>query len=269
MRPSTVVKTYLSHSLCSSGQSIKLVLLAVAIVSGTSAISGAFASEYSDGFRAYVEGDYQAAREYWREAARGNDAKSMFNLGLLHEQSKLPDANYQQAERWFRLAADNGYVAADYHLAQRMLERGGSDDEALNLIKNAADKGYAPAKRYLGGGSKLVINTAKQPSASSSKASSFQSESWINRQRPSHWTIQLLAFKERSKVYQFIQDHGLQSNAAYFVERSNGEVFYKLVYGAYSSKDKATFARQNLSEDLQEFGPWLRTISSVQAITKR
>ena len=227
-----------------------------------------FASEYSDGFRAYINGDYQQARKHWRQAADKNDAKSMFNLGLLHEQSKLPDADYQQAEHWFRRAAENGYVAADYHLAQRMLERGGSDDEAIALIKSAAKQGYAPAQRYLSGGSNNTVVTASS-STGSNKTVVYQTESWINRQRANYWTIQLLAFRERSKVHEFIQEHGLQSDAAYFVERNNGEVFYKLVYGAFSSKDKASFARQNLSGDLREFGPWLRTISSVHAITKR
>ena len=229
----------------------------------------ALASDYSAGFQAYIDGDYQQASKYWRQAADSNDAKSMFNLGLLYEQNKLPDADYQQAERWFRRAAENGYVAAYYHLAQRMLERGGSDDEAIALVNRAAQKGYAPAQRYLSGGSNKSLAVAPEVLLDSSKASVYQTETWINRQRANYWTIQLLAFKERSKVHEFIREHGLQGDAAYFVERNNGEVLYKLVYGAFSSKDKASFARQNLPSDLREFGPWLRTISSVQAIIKR
>jgi len=97
----------------------------------------------------------------------------------------------------------------------------------------------------------------------------LQSENWINQQRPNYWTIQLLAFKERDKVTSFIRNHGLQESAAYFTEVSNGETLYKLVYGAFSSKDKAFSARQNLSKALREYGPWLRPISSVQAITQR
>ncbi len=225
--------------------------------------------DYSRGFQAYLDGDYQSARDHWRQAARNNDEKSMFNLGLLHEQNRLSDSNYEQAERWFRLAAENGYPAANYHLAQRMLDRGGSDDEALALIRTSAKQGYAPAVRYLAGGSKALAGSLPQDKPNAEKAPRYQSEAWINRQRSSYWTIQLLAFKERSKVYEFIQHHGLQNNAAYFIEKNQDEILYKLVYGVYSSKDKASFARQNLSDDLQEYGPWLRTISSVQAITKR
>jgi septal ring-binding cell division protein DamX len=96
----------------------------------------------------------------------------------------------------------------------------------------------------------------------------FQLESWINNQRSHYWTVQLLAFTHESKVQEFIVEHGLQSKAAYFVEKKDDVVWYKLIYGSFDSKDKATFARQNLSTKLQEFGPWLRTIASVQAITK-
>jgi len=95
-----------------------------------------------------------------------------------------------------------------------------------------------------------------------------QSVSWINRQRSENWTIQLLAFKSEEQVLQFISEHSLEDKVAYFSEMKQGDVFYKVVYGSYDSKDKATFVRQNLSRALQEHGPWLRTWSSIQEITK-
>jgi len=248
------------------------------VVAASSCLELALASEqnlsnFSKGFRAFVNGDYELARKNWQESAQSKHAKSMFNLGLLHEQKRISGATYEQAETWFRSAAANGYPAANYYLAQRMFERGGSDDEALALVRAAAGSGYAPAQRYLQNQLNSNPSTAESGSQSSSNIATsspgFHSENWINQQKPSDWTIQLLAFKERAKVYRFIREHDLQNKAAYFTERSDGQTLYKLVYGAFSSKDQASFARQNLSTALQEYGPWLRPLSSVQAITQR
>lgn len=234
------------------------------------------ANDYSQGFNAFVSGDYIQAQQYWLAAANNGDAKSMFNLGLLNEQSKIATGSTEKAEEWYRKAANKGYSAASYHLAQRLLERGGSDDDAIALIKSAAEQGYAPALRYFGDTPKSTASSAINSLAKAeskqlgkqSKRDQFQVESWINRQKSDDWTIQLLAFTHEFKVQEFIDQHGLQSKAAYFIERKDGVVWYKLIYGSFDSKDKATFARQNLSTKLQEFGPWLRTIASVQAITK-
>lgn len=235
-------------------------------------INHALADDYSQGVAAFIDGDYAQAHQFWISAAANGDAKSMFNLGLLNEQSKLSTGSTEKAEEWYRKAASNGYPAASYHLAQRLLERGGSDDDAISLIKAAAEQGYAPALRYFGDTSKSNLNSLADVEPieplSNSQRDEFQIESWINRQKGDYWTIQLLAFTHESKVQEFIDQHGLQSKAAYFIEKKDGVVWYKLIYGAFDSKDKATFARQNLSTKLQEFGPWLRTIASVQAITK-
>lgn len=231
------------------------------------AISAVWASDYRDGLSAYIDGDFELAQRHWLESANEKDARSMFNLGLLHEQNKLPTSSNDDAVSWYRMAADNGYAPASYHLAHRMLERGGSDDEAVILILRAADQGYAPARRYLG----LPVASEHGDNYHGVFEASefgFQTESWINRQKASHWTIQLLAFSEQDQVLTFIEDHRLQSKTAYFSEVQNGEVLYKLVYGSFKSKDRAIFARQNLSLALKQQGPWLRTWESVQRITK-
>jgi hypothetical protein len=247
----------------------KIIFVAYLAVSASRAVC---ASDYQDGLSAYIDGDFGLAHHHWLEAAHAKDAKSMFNLGLLHEQNKLVTSTSDDAVNWYRLAADNGYAPASYHLAQRMLERGGSDDEAIALIQHAADKGYAPARRHLGlpVGPAVVGNSSVAFESGVFEVSElgYQTESWINRQKDTHWTIQLLAFTDREQVLTFIESHQLQRKTAYFSEVQNGEVFYKLIYGSFKSKDIASSARQSLSPALKQHGPWLRTWSSVQKITK-
>jgi len=232
-----------------------------------SADSLAYDESYSRGFTAYLNQDYNEAKRHWLEAAQGNHARAMFNLGLLHEQGKIAQASSDKADNWFKLASEHGYAAADYHLALRWLAQGGRDEQAKALIAKAAKAGYEPARGR--GRERARVRIDKSEPANSSKAlsaSKYLGEQWIRSKRPEHWTIQMLAFKERAKVESFIDEHQLRKTAAYFTEKSGEEVLYKLIYGVYDSKDKAEFARQNLPQTLAEFGPWLRPIASVQGV---
>lgn len=216
------------------------------------------ADDYSDGMRAYMQKEYLQAQSYWLKGAEKNDAKSMFNLGFLHEQGLLPEASIAKAESWYRLAGQNGYPAADYHLAQlvRAHKLPIRDPAAADqLIKRAAQQGYAPARREVGKGAITTQDSGR-----------YLDESWIRSQRAAGWTIQLLAFEDLAKVREFIETHGLHERAAYFAERGPRGTLYKLIYGAYESKDQAASARQSLPENLRQHGPWLRTIGSVQKV---
>lgn len=247
------------------GKLLKLITFLACF--GAFSHSSIWANDYQQGLGAYIDGNYESAQQHWLAAAKVKDARSMFNLGLLHEQNKLPISSSDNAADWYRLAAENGYAPAGYHLAQRMLDRGGSDDQAIALIQRSADDGYAPARRHLGlsSGDALIGKSGGSPT---STEPDYLTESWINRQSSQRWTIQLLAFNQKEQVLAFVKTHRLQREAAYFPEISDGDIFYKLVYGSFTSKDKASVARQNLSAALQQHGPWLRTWGSVQKVTK-
>ena len=97
----------------------------------------------------------------------------------------------------------------------------------------------------------------------------FNRESWLLGQSSDFWTIQMLAFSDESKVRGFIDQHSLHQNAAYFVESKDGASVYKLVYGAYISKERADRARSALSPALKKHGPWLRELNAVQTIIRQ
>ena len=89
------------------------------------------AEDYSEGMRAYMAGDYELAQRHWLRAAERKDSKSMFNLGFLHEQRLIRGANANKAENWYRLAGQNGYPAAEYHLAQLLIAKQGGGPRAV------------------------------------------------------------------------------------------------------------------------------------------
>ena len=241
---------------------------------------GKASDDYKLGLTAYFDGNYALAKSHWLKGATQGQAKSMFNLGLLHEQSKIDDAQQDKAEEWFHLASKAGYSPASYHLALRILQGKGSDEKASQLLRAAADAGYSPAIQYLGEGKKSVqkvvvantsaanISKAPQPKNRKSRSKEYLSEPWILSKKPKYWTIQMLAFSEEVRVQNFIKQNKIKDKAAYFLETSNGKSLYKLIYGVYKTKIKADFARQNLDQSLKQHGPWLRSIESVQSVIK-
>lgn len=250
--------------------------LLVVIVCFVMSLSSALASDYSEGLSAYINGDYHKAQKFWLTAADNGDSKSMFNLGLMYEKSKLVSTDADSADQWYRKAAHAGYPAAGYHLAQRLATPGGLGSEALVLMKASADMGYLPAIKYLegGGGSVTKPVDIRKPANVTEvinpvkKSADFQVEEWVNKQNNNNWTVQLLAFTDEAKVKAFIAQHQLQTMAAYFTEKKDGVRLYKLIYGSFSSKEEADLARKKMSPELQKNGPWLRPIASIQAITK-
>ena len=251
-------------------------------------------SNYQAGLDAYFAGDYEAAKKHWLNGARQEDPKSMFNLGLLHEQRKVGGADLTKANKWYRLAGKHGYPAADYHLALLLRAKEGQSKLAQTLIHRAAKNGYEPARQALGlkaapvitetnvaltdvSASKAhpnsesptsvsVTSAVSEPSASSAESDKYLGEAWIKAQNQSQWTIQMLAFEKLASVKAFIDEHDLNRYAAYFTERTDKGVLYKLVYGSYVSKEQADQARQGLSDELKKYGPWLRPIENVQAL---
>lgn len=237
--------------------------------------------DYSAGLRAYIAGDYELAQSMWLKSAKNNNHRAMFNLGLLHDQEKLKSSDPEKAARWFRLAGQDGYAAADYHYANRLLEQGAEQEQVVRHLRRAAKNGSYPAQQKLKkmGRGELVAgvdNKIATPNAVAveNNAGALQprqhlTEDWIKTREANDWTIQILAFQNEDKVKEFIDLHGLHSNAAYFIERSADQVLYKLVLGDFKNKAAAAAARDNLSPVLQQHGPWLRKFSSVQQIIQQ
>lgn len=236
-------------------------------------------SDYSQGLEAYIVGDYLRAQSHWVEAAKLKHARAMFNLGLLHQQQRVPGASEAKAKRWFELAGQAGYAAADYHHGLMLLAESNSaaQAEGRKYLRRAAKAGYDPARQRLkkmpqhgqleSSPEVTVARTSSSaplgtdPDASQPR---YLSESWLVQRASTGWTIQLLAFTELEKVKEFVDAHRLHQHAAYFAESAADQTLYKLVYGAYDTKSEAAAAREELKPALQEYGPWLRSLQSVQ-----
>ncbi len=63
-----------------------------------------------------VPQDYQEALKWFRLAAEQGSAGDQFNLGLMYKNGFGVPQNDQEAVKWFRLAAEQGNAQAQYNL---------------------------------------------------------------------------------------------------------------------------------------------------------
>lgn len=91
-----------------------------------------------------VQQNIAHAMDLYRQAAGTGSVEAMYRLALLCEKSG-DEAQKAQADDYFRRAAEAGYPAAMFRMAQTHADK----TEANALYRRAAEAGYAPAMPYL------------------------------------------------------------------------------------------------------------------------
>ena len=110
-------------------------------------------ANYQSGLYAYSAGDYETAHREWLPLAEAGDARSQYQLGLMHLKGEGVEADAAMALKWFHLAADQGYTPSMVNLAGFYYTGRGTDhdhDEAARLYAIAARQGNAEAQYVLG-----------------------------------------------------------------------------------------------------------------------
>ena len=98
----------------------------------------------------------------------------------------------------------------------------------------------------------------------------IQQEDWLLQQPKTHFTLQLLGSHNEKSLQGFIKKHDLPTDqVAYYRGDHEGNDWYILVYGVFSSRDDATQQISNLPKALQTAKPWPRTLESVHTAIKQ
>jgi TPR repeat protein len=133
----------------------KLIAAALALSSFAMFGSPAVAQEdaYAQGFLAYEKANYVEALRFFRLAAEQGNASAQFELGNMHQFGEGVPQNYAEAAKWFRLAAEQGHTEAQLYLGnlhQNGLGVPKNDAEAVKWYRLAAEQGNASAQHELG-----------------------------------------------------------------------------------------------------------------------
>lgn len=89
-------------------------------------------------------------------------------------------------------------------------------------------------------------------------------EEWIQQQKGSDYTFQLMGSWDHDEVIEFIDKYALSDDTAEFQSLRNGRVWYALIYGVYTDKKSALKASKKWPAPLNTLPSWLRRFDSVQ-----
>jgi DamX protein len=115
-----------------------------------------------------------------------------------------------------------------------------------------------------------VLRTDKKTSPAPAKPVSTKpaprtvAEDWLTQQNKNYFTLQLTGSHSRDSVDAFRRKHKLSGQVAIVKTLHQGNEWYVLVYGSYSSKDKARAAIPKLPASLRESSPWPRRIGDLK-----
>ncbi len=99
-----------------------------------------------------VAQNYQEAVKWYRLAAEQGNAISQTNLGRMYERGVGVAKNYQEAVKWYRLAAEQGDAISQINLGRMYANGEGvaeNAQEAVKWYRLAAAKGYTEAQNNL------------------------------------------------------------------------------------------------------------------------
>jgi TPR repeat protein len=76
-----------------------------------------YASDYRDGMNAMKNGNYEEAVKFFRIAADSGDSRAQHCLGVLLSKGQGVKQNYEESFKWLNLAAKQGFSQAKLALA--------------------------------------------------------------------------------------------------------------------------------------------------------
>lgn len=175
---------------------------------------------------AYQSGDYQTAARLWTDLANDGNAEAQFNLALLYKTGSGVRADQNLSRYWFAMAARQGLSQAYQFLNNKSIE----PTDQVNISQSSSP------------------------------------QQWVASQNPGYYTLQLASSTNQALIRKYYEENNLQGKAGYYSSMRQGERWYALVYGSYSSVHEAKSAISNLPQDLRKWSPWVRNIRSIHKI---
>jgi uncharacterized protein len=108
---------------------------------------------YQEGIDAFERGDYTNALKEFQALVENNDAKGQYGMAIMHDLGEGVAQSPEEAAKWYRLSADQGYADAQNNLGV-MYENGEgvaqNYEEALKWYRHAAEAGNKDAPNNVG-----------------------------------------------------------------------------------------------------------------------
>ena len=98
--------------------------------------------------------DYAEAVKWYREAAEQGLVEAQYSLGECYSKGNGVEQDYADAVKWYRKAAEHGYAAAQYYLGECYADGKGVEHNIAEAVKWCRK---AVEQRYMINGAKFKI----------------------------------------------------------------------------------------------------------------
>ena len=111
------------------------------------------ATELEDAKAAAQKGDFATAKSIYEKLSAENNAKAQYNLAVMHASGDGAPANWDEALKYYKLSAENGYADAQYKMALVSFKGEGMPidyDASVRYYEMAAKLGHIRSQLNLG-----------------------------------------------------------------------------------------------------------------------
>ena len=204
-----------------------------------------------------VEQDYNVSAVWLKQAAEINHPGAQTKLGYLYTAGLGVPQNYGEAVRWFQMAAAQG------------------DPDAKHNLDVLFEKGLIPTTQELAVEDvPLAPPVAQEPSVEQTllvpePVSADKGEDWILRQKPEHYTIQVIALSAPQKLQAFIAENPDWGPFAIYKQTRYENPLWVLVQGVYADVATAREAAASFPGSMQKRSDlWIRKFEMVQRLVE-
>ena len=103
------------------------------------------------------------------------------------------------------------------------------------------------------------------PGENTQTDSEIKNNAWVMAQKADHYTLQLVAGRQKQTITNFIKKYQLKEDLIYFSSKRNDKIWHNLSHGIYPDRSTANQAAKNLPASLAKVKPWIRKIGTIQA----
>lgn len=213
--------------------------------------------------------DDKKAKHYFELAMQANPGQltALYQLARLNFNAGKPLAASTLLEQYSNHSQDTAKTL----LLKMQIEQ--SLDNLQNMeIHRQQLRSKFPNSPELGKANALVTTRPVQAVTAAKKplpSKSLSDTDWLLSRQPTHYTLQILATKDKQAITRLTTNNQLSDKSAEYSFNDNGKQWFNLVMGDYANLQSARAAMQKLPESVRALNPWVRRFDSIQRVISR
>jgi hypothetical protein len=230
---------------------------------------------YTDGLA--VRQDFDQAFQWYSKAAKGGNVDGLYNLGIFYYYGWGVERDMTMAAQYLAAASALGDGPAEEALQQVLAEIEGEGapveadsgevplktGETIAVEAAPTDESTAPTET-------IAVEAAPPDDAIGTETIAIEpllrGEDWIREQDPNHYTIQVMALRDRALLEDLIAGYEELAPFAIYTVQKNANPLHVLVQGSYPDADSARAVQNRFPRKIQKKDKlWLRRFERVQA----